>query len=83
MLVRGALRRDGSSDVDVEGLCDAAGCDMADIADAMLADAAASLPGIDKGAAGVDRGGGIGQEEAETPLTSSRIKGAALVPARR
>ena len=76
------MRRDGSSDVDVLGLCDAASCDMADIADAMLADAAAALPGV-CGGTGIDGGGVIDQHAAESPLTSSKTKGAARVPAHR
>jgi hypothetical protein len=63
------------------GMCDAAGCDMADIADAMLADAAAALPGIGGGAnAG---SGGVGPEKADGPLTSGKVKGGASIQAHR
>ncbi len=46
--------RGASSDVDVTGLCDAVGVDMADVADAMLAGAAAQMPRLDAGSAGGD-----------------------------
>ena len=52
------------------GLCDAAGCDMADIADAMLADAAAALPGVEGGARA--DGNGIGRTRLTGPWPAAR-----------
>ena len=70
--------RDGSSLGDALGFCDAAGCDLAEIADAMLADAATSLPGIE-GDADMGLDGAFEQEPAGSPFADGHTDGLTVV----